>query len=102
MGRRRVHATAFLAGHRIAESDDVVVVEGAAYFPRADISDHALRPTWLKTLCYWKGVASYYDVSAGEVVARKSAWTYRHPSPLARTIKNRVAFAYDIEVSVDR
>lgn len=99
--RRPRTGSAWLNGHRIARSDDVVIVEGAAYFPLSDVDDGALSRTWFKSLCYWKGVASYFDVSAGGVVASKSAWTYQHPSPLARVVKGRVAFWYDVEVRLD-
>jgi uncharacterized protein (DUF427 family) len=32
------------------------------------------------------------------VVVDNGAWTYRHPSPLARRIKNRVAFHSSVDV----
>ncbi len=46
----------------------------------------------MRSLCYWKGVASYFNVDTGTASERHVAWTYRHPSPFARRIKNHVAF----------
>ena len=79
-------------GQVIASSDDTVVVEGNHYFPLDSVRPEVLRASRTKSLCPWKGVASYYSVQAGWVTGRDAAWTYRHPSPLARRVKNRVAF----------
>ena len=32
------------------------------------------------SFCEWKGVASYYDVVAGEQRINRAVWTYNHPS----------------------
>ena len=79
-------------GQVIASSDDTVVVEGNHYFPLDSVRPEVLRASRTKSLCPWKGVASYDSVQAGGVSGRDAAWTYRHPSPLARRVKNRVAF----------
>lgn len=89
---------ATLNGIEIARTDDAVVVEGNHYFPLADVRIDLLEPTSRKTLCPWKGVASYWTVEAGGVRAEHAAWTYRRPSPLARRIKGRVAFWNGVEV----
>jgi hypothetical protein len=51
-----------------------------------------------KSLCPWKGLASYYTVTAGDEVNPDAAWYYPHPSPLARRIKNHVAFWRGVRV----
>jgi uncharacterized protein (DUF427 family) len=79
-------------GTVVARSDRTVVVEGNRYFPPDSIVEQHFTRTWVKSLCPWKGVASYYTVTVGGAVQRNAAWTYRHPSPLARKIKNHVAF----------
>ncbi len=89
---------AVLAGTVVARSDDTVVVEGNHYFPVGSVTEGVLHRTRMKSLCPWKGVASYYSVTVGEVVVDNAAWTYRHPSPLARRIKNRVAFYPSVDV----
>lgn len=83
---------AVFRGTVIAESDQTVIVEGHRYFPPESLSSGVLSRSWMKSLCYWKGIASYYDIDTGVAGERHAAWTYRHPTPFARRIKNRIAF----------
>jgi uncharacterized protein (DUF427 family) len=85
-------------GIAIAESDDTLVIEGNHYFPLESVIDGSLKRGRMKSLCFWKGVASYYHVEAGGRTSRNAAWTYRHPYPWIRKIKNRVAFWNGVEV----
>ena len=82
----------------LAESADTVVVEGNHYFPLADVRVERLRPSSSHTTCHWKGVASYYDVVAGEMVSHDGAWYYPDPSPAAAQIRGRVAFWHGVRV----
>lgn len=85
-------------GTVIAESDQTLVVEGNHYFPRGDIHEEYLRPSNAKTLCFWKGLASYHDVEVDGVRNSSAAFYYPQPSPLARKIKDRVAFWQGVQV----
>ena len=85
-------------GAVIAESDDTIVVEGNHYFPEDSLNREFLAPTSTRTLCPWKGVASYYAVDVDGVASRDAAWYYPKPSPLARKVKGRVAFWRGVEV----
>lgn len=76
----------------VAESDDVVVVEGNVYFPRVSIIDGALIDSSTWSVCPWKGIARYHSVAAGGLVSPDGAWYYPHPTPFARRIRGRVAF----------
>jgi len=96
--RRTTTASARLGTRSFASSDDVVNVEGNAYFPLACVPEGVLQPSSTTSVCPWKGVASYYDVHVGEQVIPDGAWSYRHPLPLARRVKGRVAFWNGIEV----
>jgi uncharacterized protein (DUF427 family) len=82
----------------IAESDDTIVVEGNHYFPRASLRDQFLEASKAHTVCAWKGVASYYDVRVDDAVSTGAVWYYAKPSPLARQIKDRVAFWKGVQV----
>ncbi len=73
-------------------------LEGKVYFPPESVGWDYLQPTRMKSLCFWKGVASYYTVRVEGIEDRNAAWTYRHPSLLARRIKNHVAFWNGVEV----
>ncbi len=81
----------------LAESDETVVVEGNQYFPPASVDFTHLRSSWMRSVCYWKGIASYYTIeAAGE--RKHAAWTYRHPMPWIRKIQGHVAFWHGAEV----
>jgi len=85
-------------GAVIAESDDIVRVEGNYYFPLDSMRPGTLTGTRTHTLCPWKGIASYFDVTARGTTNHNAAWTYRHPSPFARRVKHRVAFWQGVQV----
>ncbi len=82
----------------LAESDETIVVEGNHYFPDAALRREYFTPSSSKSLCPWKGVASYYSIIVNGNRFPNAAWYYRHPSPLARKVKNRVAFWNGVEL----
>jgi uncharacterized protein (DUF427 family) len=61
------------------------------YIPPEDVAAE-LRPAAGTTLCEWKGVARYFDVTAGGVTARRAAWRYDAPSGRFRALAGHVAF----------
>lgn len=97
-GRSRMSTCATFNGQTIARSDDVVVVEGNHYFPVDDVRMDVLEATSRRTLCPWKGIASYWTVEVDGVQAENAAWGYRRPSPLARRVKGRLAFSDGVAV----
>jgi uncharacterized protein (DUF427 family) len=88
-------------GVTIARSDEAIVVESNHYFPPESVDPSVLQRSWMKSLFYWKGVASYYHVEAGGERSPNAAWTYRHPPPWIRKIKNHVAFWNGVQVLPD-
>lgn len=91
-GRHRVTVRASWHGAVLAESDDTVVLEGNHYFPVESVRWEHFTPSGSHTVCPWKGIARYHTVTVGGVANRDAAWYYPKPSPLARKIKDRVAF----------
>jgi uncharacterized protein (DUF427 family) len=79
-------------GKVLAESDDIVNVEGNAYFPRSAVKKEFLRESATHTQCVWKGTASYYDVVVDGEVNADAAWFYPTPSEAAHKVKDRLAF----------
>lgn len=79
-------------GTVIARSDRTVLIEGNRYFPPDSIIEEHFTLTRMKSLCPWKGIASYYTITVDDVRQRNAAWIYRHPFLVARKIKNHVAF----------
>lgn len=88
-------------GAVLAESDDIVIVEGNAYFPKGSLNEHYFEESRHHSLCPWKGVASYFNVVASGEKNENAAWYYPHPSPLARKIKDRVAFWRGVQIQED-
>ena len=84
----------------IAESDDIEMVEGNAYFPIASVKMEHLHESTatVPTYCHWKGIAYYYDVSVDGDVNVGAAWTYRTPYTVSRVITDHIAFWNGVEV----
>jgi uncharacterized protein (DUF427 family) len=85
-------------GAVLAESDRTVVVEGNHYFPPEDVNHAYLEPSPRRSICLWKGRASYYDAVVDGERNRAAAWCYPSPSPPARMIKDHVAFWHGVKV----
>jgi uncharacterized protein (DUF427 family) len=76
----------------LAESNDIVTVEGNAYFPEAALKKEHFVPSETHTTCPWKGLASYYSVKVDGKVNADAAWYYPQPKDAAKQITGRVAF----------
>ena len=62
------------------------------YVPRDDVAPGVLEPSSRTTFCEFKGVASYWTVSAGGRREEDAAWSYPAPSPGFEVITDAVAF----------
>lgn len=91
-------ATATFNGTVVAESDEIVTVEGNAYFPPESVDDQYLRDSAQTSTCPWKGTASYKDVVVDDVVAEAGAWFYPAPKDAAAEIRDHYAFWNGVEV----
>lgn len=96
-----MRVTAIWNGVAVAESDDTVVVEGNHYFPRESLVEELFTRSRTRSVCPWKGLASYYTVTVDGAANPDAAWEYPHPTPLARRIKGRVAFWRGVDVVTD-
>ena len=83
---------AIFNGTVLAESDDIVMVEGNPDFPREAMNTAYLRESRLTTVCGWKGTARYWDVVVGDAEISNVVWAYDTPKPDAETIRERFAF----------
>jgi uncharacterized protein (DUF427 family) len=92
------HVRIDLAGEVVAESRRALrVLETAGapvwYLPREDVRMDLLRPApGHRTICEWKGVATYFDLVVGAVRSPLAAWTYEGPRPGYEAIAGHVAF----------
>lgn len=79
-------------GTVVAESNDTVVVEGNHYFPAESLRKDCILPGNAKTMCSWKGQASYYTLFVNGEANPDAIWTYPDPKDAAGKIRGRVAF----------
>ena len=71
------------SGVTLAQSDDIALVEGNAYFPAPAVNWSHLRESVdvRATYCHWKGFAKYYDVIVDDAENKGAAWIYEEPYP---------------------
>jgi uncharacterized protein (DUF427 family) len=86
-------------GETIAESDDIVTVEGNAYFPAAALRPEVIRPSDHTSVCGWKGTAQYYSLEVGGKTNANAVWYYPEPKQAAEEIRGRVAFWKGVTVT---
>ena len=91
-------AKAIWEGVVLAESEQVVEVEGNQYFPPDAIKQEYFKPSAAHTVCPWKGTASYYDLEVNGKCNPGAAWYYPKPKPAANQIKGHVAFWKGVRV----
>ncbi len=85
-------------GAVIAQSDDLVVVEGNQYFPMSSLNRDYVTFSNHKTTCAWKGQASYLSLLVNGELNTDAAWYYADPKPQAEEIKDRVAFWKGVKI----
>ena len=85
-------------GAVLAESDATILVEGNHYFPPDAITEELFSTSESHTVCPWKGMASYYDVTVGGDTNAGAAWYYPDPKPAAADIKDYIAFWRGVKV----
>jgi len=86
-------------GQILANSDDIVIVEGNAYFPKDSLNMDLFDPSNTTTICGWKGEASYFSALVNGVKNEDCAWYYADPKEAASEIKDRVAFWKGVEIT---
>lgn len=85
-------------GAVLAETDDVVTVEGNLYFPASSVKSEYLSDSAATSVCPWKGTASYYTVTVDGTKNEDAVWYYPEPKPGAEQVRDRVAFWHGVDV----
>lgn len=78
-------------GFRVIETSSPPVY----YFPPNDVEMSALQRNKHRTICEWKGQASYWDIAIGDCVVEHAAWSYENPMKHSNdygVLKNYLAF----------
>ena len=79
-------------GTVVAETDQFETVEGNVYFPPGAIKREFFKPSPTKTICGWKGEASYYTLEVDGQRNLDAAWYYPQASDAAKNVEGYVAF----------
>jgi uncharacterized protein (DUF427 family) len=82
----------------LAQSDDTKVVEGNHYFPPESVRTELFLDSPTRTVCFWKGTASYLSLVTDDGQVPDIAWVYEDPSRLARKIVGHVAFGPRVRI----
>lgn len=82
----------------IAESNDIVEVEGNAYFPKNSLKEEYIVESPTTSQCPWKGEARYYTLQVKGEDNKDAVWYYPEPSQEAAEIRGRVAFWKGVEI----
>jgi uncharacterized protein (DUF427 family) len=82
-----------------AADADVKNFDGNHYFPMEALNQNYFKPSTTRTVCPWKGTASYYGVEVDGKSNPDAAWYYPVPKEAAAAIKNYVAFWKGVQVT---
>jgi uncharacterized protein (DUF427 family) len=101
------HVRVERAGQLLADSSRPMLLFETAlpirfYLPREDADMSLLTPSDRRTICPYKGVASYFSVRVDGREVPDLVWTYEDPLPDARQLAGLLCF-YDerVDVTVD-
>lgn len=75
-------------GYRVLETSH----PPAYYIPREDVKMENLAPTPHRTMCEFKGAASYWTIQVGDKIAENAAWSYESPTPNFAPIQGYLCF----------
>jgi uncharacterized protein (DUF427 family) len=82
----------------IAQSDDIVTLEGNHYFPETALNRDYTAFSNHRTGCAWKGQAHYLSLLVNGEMNPDAVWFYPEPTEAASEIKGRVAFWKGVQI----
>jgi uncharacterized protein (DUF427 family) len=101
------HVKVSIAGEVIAETRRARVLFETGlpprwYMPAADVRQDALVPSDRRTVCAYKGFASYWSVRAGGAVEKDVIWYYPEPRHDALRVKDYFCFFNErVDIELD-
>jgi len=96
----RERITVTVAGRRIADTREALILMEAGYspvyyIPRKDVDMARLEWTSHQTYCPYKGECAYYSIPAGGERSVNAVWTYQRPYAAVSEIREYLAFYPD-------
>ena len=100
---RHVKVTA--NGEVVAETDNPKLLFETGlpvryYIPPEDVATEMLTPSETRTVCPYKGIASYRSLDVGGEEIEDAAWYYPEPLPEAQKVRDHLCF-YDGKVEIE-
>lgn len=92
-------AKATWEGVVVAESTKYEVVEGNVYFPPEALNRAYVKDSATKTVCGWKGTASYFDLVVNGKTNKDAVWYYPSTKDAAKNIEGYFAFWKGVQTS---
>ncbi len=89
--------TAIFHGTVVAESSDIVTLEGEHYFPRASLNEQYVTFSNHRS-SNWMGQAQYLSLFVNGEMKPDAVWFYPEPSEGAQELKGRVAFVAGVAI----
>lgn len=91
------HVVVSLDGVVLADSRRAVLLietmlPGRYYVPRSDVRQDLLTPSATRTVCPYKGVATYWSAQVGDRLVPDLAWSYEEPLTEAVPVAGRLCF----------
>ena len=85
-------------GQILAESNDTVVIENNHYFPAGSVKMEFFKASDYKTVCPWKGTASYHSINVNGETNADAMWHYPNTKDAAKVIEGYYAFWKGVEI----
>lgn len=82
-----------------ADKKDCIELEGNIYFPSNSLAKDFFTESTKKTICGWKGEASYLNVVVNGKTNLDCCWYYPNPKKEAEKIKGYYAFWKGVKVN---
>ncbi len=85
-------------GATVAQSDDVVVVDGEHYFPKASVNMALLLSSNHRSRHAQYGDETWYSLLVNGEMLPEAAWTYAKPSEASEPLRDRIAFTRGVQL----
>lgn len=82
----------------VAQSEHTVVVESNHYFPMDSIQKKYFTKSGHKSVCPWKGEASYFSLNVNGEINPDAAWYYPETKTAAKHVEGMVAFWRGVQI----
>lgn len=89
-------------GAVLARSTNTRHIDGAVYFPPADVVRDYLSESTRTSVCLSNGRAHFLHLTVGSQQTPDAAWHWPPPSPLSRHLPGHIAFGQDVVISEHR